>query len=280
MIVFASVDAETTYDIPLLLNYYINKGKIEDLSVKEYYDKFNNDESIIHHVMEAIDNAWVPVQLHKVTALSTVVYTGDGFDSVNMTVPPTNTPEEFEVEEDKMLRQFMNIFKSRPNLYTWNGSNFDLLLLQFRCLKYNIQCVEYWNGPRYSDYRNRYDSIHTDLSSELYNNTNGRVNLNTGSLLCGYPTKSGIGGAEAIYAYHQGKSDEISQYCEVDTILLTCVALSYNYVRAQVTEDMLSQMITFLSKSKNPLLTKEYVSQLQQPLVRMLKSFQENSEDD
>lgn len=274
-IVFFGVDAETTYDTKLLVEYYGNKGRIESKSYEQYLSELGSDKAIIEHVQAAINYEWIPVQLQAVVALSVVIWTGTDFNLIGLKVPPTKSREEFLIEEGKVLTQFMKIFEAgRPTMYTFNGMRFDSLLIQLRSMVHRIVCSSYWNGPRYNDYRSRYDQAHVDIMDELMNKTGERINLNTAVSMLGFPLKTGIGGADVPVGYHDGRTDEISSYCDVDTILLIGVVIAFKFSRGQVDESILEAFIRFINDevaNGHPLLIEDdYHVKLLGPIRNML----------
>ena len=110
-------------------------------------------------------------------------------------------------------------------LVSWNGSGFDLPVLNYRALRHGINAHHYWEVGesdrdfRYNNYLSRYHWRHIDLMDVLSGyGASGRASLDLAAQLVGLPGKLGIGGAQVWPAYRRGELAAIREYCEADVL--------------------------------------------------------------
>jgi predicted PolB exonuclease-like 3'-5' exonuclease len=135
--------------------------------------------------------------------------------------------------ESKLVQGFYRtLAKYSPNLVSWNGSGFDLQVLNYRAMVHGVQAPRFWDQGeddrdfRYNNYISRYHSRHTDLM-DLLALYNGRANAPLDQLarLCGFPGKLGMDGGQVWTAWQAGRRAEVRDYCETDVVntwLLYC----------------------------------------------------------
>ncbi|NBS99776.1 MAG: 3'-5' exonuclease [Betaproteobacteria bacterium] len=129
-------------------------------------------------------------------------------------------------DEAKLIRDFFRIIdKYSPQLVSWNGSGFDLPVLHYRALIHGLAAPRYWDMGeddrdfKFNNYISRYHQRHTDLM-DLLSLYNGRAlaPLDQVAMLCGFPGKQGMSGAQVWPAFCEGRIDDIRHYCLTDVL--------------------------------------------------------------
>ena len=168
---------------------------------------------------------FLPLHLHRVAVISMLMRDDDG-----LRVRSLDGASE---PEHKLVQGFYRtLAKYSPNLVSWNGSGFDLQVLNYRAMVHGVQAPRFWDQGeddrdfRYNNYVSRYHSRHTDLM-DLLALYNGRANAPLDQLarLCGFPGKLGMDGGQVWTAWQAGRRAEVRDYCETDVVntwLLYC----------------------------------------------------------
>ena len=167
------------------------------------------------------------LHLHRIVTISAVLRTRDQFRVWSL----GDTDSD---EQDLLQRFFSGIERYTPKLVSWNGSGFDLPVIHYRSLLYDIDASHYWeNGQndtsfRYNNYLSRYHERHTDLMDVLAAyQARANAPLDEIASLCGFPGKMGMSGARVWDAFLAGQIDAIRNYCETDVLNTYLVYLNY-----------------------------------------------------
>ena len=129
-------------------------------------------------------------------------------------------------DEAKVVAEFFRLIETyRPTLVSWNGSSFDLPVLNLRALVHGISAPAFWDQNsssdiRYNNYISRYHARHTDLMDVLaMYQARGASRLDAVAKLCGFPGKLGdMDGSQVYDAYLGGRLEDIRFYCETDVV--------------------------------------------------------------
>ena len=183
---------------------------------------------------EATGSSFLPLEQHRVVAISTVLRNDDQLQVWSLGAADST-------EDDLIRRFFSGLEKLRPTLVSWNGSGFDLPVLHYRMLKHGIASPTYWDSGeddrdfKWNNYLNRYHARHLDLMDVLsaYQGR-GRVSLEHASLLLGLPGKLGMGGEQVFDFWKNGRIAEIRAYCETDVLNTYLVWLRFQLVRGRL----------------------------------------------
>lgn len=188
---------------------------------------------------ERTDSEFLPVHLQKVVAISAVLRSGDSFKVWSL--------GDLDADEAEIIRRFFDgIDKYTPTIVTWNGSGFDLPVLNHRAMVHLIAAPRYWdNGDddrefRFNNYLSRYHYRHTDLMDVLNAyQPRGAASLDQMAQLCGLPGKLGMDGSKVWDAYQQGELKAIRDYCETDALNTYLLYLRWQVLRGTLTEKQL-----------------------------------------
>ena len=109
---------------------------------------------------------FLPLEQHRVVAISCALRKGESFTLWSVGEAATG-------EGELVQRFFDGIAKYTPDLVSWNGSGFDLPVLNYRALLWGLQAPRFWETGesetefRYNNYLQRYHWRHTDLMDVL-----------------------------------------------------------------------------------------------------------------
>lgn len=184
---------------------------------------------------EETGSSFLPLEQHRVVAIASALRSGDALQVWSVGAVDSG-------EDDLIRRFFAGLEKLRPTLVSWNGSGFDLPVLNYRMLRHGITAPTYWDtGERdrdfkWNNYLNRYHARHVDLMDVLaaYQGR-GRASLEHMALLLGLPGKLGMSGEQVFEFWKGGRLAEIRAYCETDVFNTYLVWLRFQLARGHLT---------------------------------------------
>ncbi len=156
--------------------------------------------------------------------------------------------------EAKIIQDFFKIIEKKvPQLVSWNGSGFDLPVLNYRGLRHGVVASKYWDQGeddrefKWNNYIGRYHNRHLDLM-DLLAMYSGRANAPLDALakLCGFPGKLGMDGSKVYAAYLDGQLEDIRRYCETDVMNTYLMYCRYQKMRGGFTEGEYDQEIAMV----------------------------------
>jgi len=176
------------------------------------------------------------LQLHfqKVVAIACALRDDAGFK-----IAPVGMPEDGEPE---LIRRFFDLVdKLVPQLVSWNGSGFDLPVLNHRALIHGVTAAKYWDWGdedrefKWNSYLGRYHTRHLDLMDVLaMYQPRANAGLDAMARLCGFPGKLGMDGSEVGAAIAAGRLDDVRRYCETDVMNTWLVYLRFRLLRGEL----------------------------------------------
>ena len=174
---------------------------------------------------------FLPLEQHQVVAISCALRSREGLKLWSL--------GELATPEEELLQRFFDgIEKFSPDLVSWNGSGFDLPVLNYRALRAGVRAPRFWETGdedtafRYNNYLNRFHSRHTDLMDVLSAfQSRGRVSLANMACLLGLPGKLGFDGSQVWGAFQSGDLQGIRRYCETDVLNTWLIYLRYELLR-------------------------------------------------
>jgi hypothetical protein len=178
---------------------------------------------------------FLPLEQHRVVAISCALRKGDGFTLWSV--------GETTASEGELVQRFFDgIAKFTPDLVSWNGSGFDLPVLNYRALLWGVQAPRFWETGesetefRYNNYLQRFHWRHTDLMDVLSGfSSRNRVSLANMACLLKLPGKLGFGGEQVWEAYQRGDLVGIRRYCETDVLNTYLIYLRFEQLRGRLT---------------------------------------------
>ncbi|MCH4247522.1 MAG: 3'-5' exonuclease [Acinetobacter populi] len=169
--------------------------------------------------------------LHEIVCISGLWIDQDKFQLFSW------TRENFS--EIEILQKFVGIFeKKSPILVSWNGGQFDLPVIMYRCLYHGVTAANLfeqgdWNPQkRHNNYQNRYHARHTDLMDVLASfNIRNFQKLDDVAQILGYPGKRGLSGYHVEDYVKQQQWLDLSSYCEGDVLNTWLIYLRWLLLR-------------------------------------------------
>lgn len=155
---------------------------------------------------------------HRVCAISCVLRT-------DKTLRVRSLCEPSATEAELVAAFFELIDRYTPQIVSWNGTGFDLPVLNYRALKHGISAPRFWDWGdddrdfKWNNYLSRYHTRHVDLMDVMALYTpRANAPLDDIARLCGFPGKLGMDGSKVWDAYRAGALDAIRAYCETDVM--------------------------------------------------------------
>jgi predicted PolB exonuclease-like 3'-5' exonuclease len=224
-------DIETVPDVTLGRRLYGLEGLADEEVAKAMYALRRQDSG----------GEFLPLEQHRVIAISCVLRSRDGLTVWSL--GDLGSPEAELIE-----RFFDGIERFSPDLVSWNGSGFDLPVLNYRSLLAGVQAPRYWETGdadhtfRHNNYLGRFHWRHIDLMDVLSGfQARGRVSLANVACLLGLPGKLGFSGAQVWDAYLEGDLVGIRRYCETDVLNTYLVYLRFELMRGRLTRERYAQ---------------------------------------
>jgi predicted PolB exonuclease-like 3'-5' exonuclease len=219
-------DIETVPDVSGIRGLYGLPAELPDREVAEVAFQKRRTQT---------GSDFLPPHLHKVAVISCVLRTTEGLQVFSL-----------EGQEAEIIRRFFDGIKRYvPQLVSWNGSGFDLPVLNYRALIHGIEAAQFWDTGgdnkdfRFNNYVSRYHDRHCDLMDVLamYQPRNN-VPLDQIAQLAGLPGKIGVGGAAVWETYLAGDLARIRDYCEADTANTYLLYLRFQLLRGFFSKDL------------------------------------------
>ena len=158
-----------------------------------------------------------------------------------------------QYSEAELLHKFTQIFeKKQPILVSWNGSQFDLPVLQYRCMYHGLTAANLfdhgeWDAQkRYDNYQGRYLPKHTDLMDVLSCFHHQQFQkLDFIARFMGYPGKSGLSRAHAAQFVITQQWDKLTQYAESDVLNTWLLYLRWLLLRGMIKLEQQQHWVQF-----------------------------------
>ncbi len=220
-------DIETVPDVAGLRKLYGHGSEISDSDVAQLaFDRRR----------EATGSDFLPLHLHRIVAISCALRDRDSFRVWSLGEPG-------EPERDLVKRFFDGVEKYTPQLVSWNGSGFDLPVLNYRALIHGVNAARFWDMGeddrdfKWNNYISRYHSRHLDLMDVLaMYQGRGNAPLDQMAQLLGLPGKLGMDGSKVWEAFLQGHIAAIRNYCETDVANTYVLYQRFQLVRGALNE--------------------------------------------
>jgi len=186
---------------------------------------------------QATGSDFLPAHVQRIVAISCVMRSDEGIRAWSL-----GTSQDSE--RDIVQRFFDGIEKYTPQLVSWNGSTFDLPVLQYRAFIRGVQGACYWDTGdndrefKFNNYLSRFHSRHIDLMDVLAAYSNRAwAPLDEMAQLCGLPGKLGMDGSQVYPAYKRGELAGIRAYCETDVANTYLLFLRFQLIRGALDRD-------------------------------------------
>ena len=200
-------------------------------------DQSVDDAGVLDWFMQrrrtATGSDFAPCHLQRVVAIACALR-----DEAGLRVWSIGDPADSEPE---LIRRFFDgIEKYTPQLVSWNGSGFDLPVLNHRALIHGVTASKYWDWGdddrefRYNNYLARFHTRHLDLMDVIAQyQPRASAGLDAIARLCGFPGKLGMGGSEVGAAIAAGRIQDVRSYCECDVLNTYLVYQRFRLMRGE-----------------------------------------------
>ena len=210
-------------------------------------------EIAFHERRAKTGSDFMPLHLQKVVAISCTMRSDvAGKASFN----DWSIGKAGDDEKELIQRFYDGIEKFTPTLVSWNGSGFDLPVLNYRGLMHGVTAARFWDQGeddrefKWNNYISRYHARHTDLMDLLaMYQPRGAAPLDALAKLCGFPGKLGMDGSAVWGAYQEGKFADIRNYCETDVVNTYLVWLRFQKLRGVLDEAEHAREVALVRKT-------------------------------
>jgi predicted PolB exonuclease-like 3'-5' exonuclease len=183
---------------------------------------------------QATGSDFLPAHVQRVVAISCVMRSDEGIRAWSLGAVQDS-------ERDIVQRFFDGIERYTPQLVSWNGSSFDLPVLQYRALIHKVGGCCYWDlGDnnrefRFNNYLSRFHTRHLDLMDVMAGYQNRAwAPLDEIAQLCGLPGKMGMDGSQVHAAFKRGEIEAIRNYCETDVANTYLIFQRFQLIRGVI----------------------------------------------
>jgi predicted PolB exonuclease-like 3'-5' exonuclease len=145
-------------------------------------------------------------------------------------------------DEEEGLKQLFDTLSTYKDfgLIHHNGRGFDLPLLTYRAMKFNLQMPVRMN---HYDIRYRFSKVNIDLMDEFSNyGASSYPKLKHLGHLIDVPFKQTAEGNEVLAMYRDGKLGEIEHYCYEDVMATYIVWLRMKYTVGDITSEIFENL--------------------------------------
>ncbi|HET6801899.1 MAG TPA: 3'-5' exonuclease [Casimicrobiaceae bacterium] len=218
-------DIETVPDVAGIRRIHAIGDKVDDAGVLAWFSQRRRATA---------GTDFAPIHLQKVVAIGCALR-----DAAGLRIWSVGDPGDPEPE---LIRRFFDgIEKYSPQLVSWNGSGFDLPVLNHRALIHGICASRYWDWGdddrefRFNNYLARFHTRHLDVMDVVAQyQPRAAASLDAMARLCGFPGKLGMDGADVANAIAAGRIDDVRSYCECDVLNTYLLYQRFRLMRGEV----------------------------------------------
>jgi len=218
-------DIETVPDVDGIRRIHDIGSGVDDAGVLDWF---------VQRRRAASGSDFLPVHLQKVVAIACALRDENGLRIWSI-------GDAADAEPELIRRFFDGIERYTPQLVSWNGSGFDLPVLNHRALIHGVTAARYWDWGdddrdfRFNNYLARFHTRHLDVMDVVaqYQPRAG-ASLDAIARLCGFPGKLGMDGAQVSTAVAAGRLHEVRSYCECDVMNTFLVYQRFRLMRGEI----------------------------------------------
>jgi hypothetical protein len=218
-------DIETVPDVAGIRRIHDIAANVDDQGVLDWFAQRRR---------AATGSDFTPLHLQQVVAIACALR-----DTAGIRVWSIGEPGDPEPE---LIRRFFDgIEKYTPQLVSWNGSGFDLPVLNHRALIHGVTAAKYWDWGdddrefKFNNYLSRFHTRHLDLMDVLAQlQPRAGAGLDAIARLCGFPGKLGMDGSEVAASIAAGRIHDVRAYCECDVLNTYLVYQRFRLIRGEI----------------------------------------------
>jgi len=216
------------------------------------------DDDIVHsaltqyHIDNANGNSFLRQPFWSVACISYIEADCiEDRDGIWYQVSNIKSAGDVKSSEKDLILGFSNYcLKNRPRLVTFNGKIFDIPVLKYRAMYYEIQFS--WFYQQTSQYDKGYadkwgDKDNFDLI-DFYKPASGGLKMSELCSAFGIPAKTTTNGSQVYDMYKDGKISEIRNYCEEDALATFILFVISEYHKGLINKDGYEKSLISLFK--------------------------------
>ncbi len=216
-------DIETIPDFDFIRAILDDSDSTEDELMEKASEELTRNQS-----------GFLPPMYHRI-----VSWVGLWIENSGMPVSKVSWHGENELEGLNKIFDTLLTYKDF-GLIHHNGRGFDLPLLSYRAMKYNLQMPVRLN---HYDIRYRFSKANTDLMDEFSNyGASSYPKLKHLGLLIDVPFKQTAEGNEVLELYRSGELEKIEHYCYEDVMATYIVWLRFKFTVGDISEEVFTNL--------------------------------------
>lgn len=216
-------DIETIPDFDFIRAILDDSDSTEDELMEKASEELTRNQS-----------GFLPPMYHRI-----VSWVGLWIENSGMPVSKVSWHGENELEGLNKIFDTLLTYKDF-GLIHHNGRGFDLPLLSYRAMKYNLQMPVRLN---HYDIRYRFSKANTDLMDEFSNyGASSYPKLKHLGLLIDVPFKQTAEGNEVLDLYRSGELEKIEHYCYEDVMATYIVWLRFKFTVGDISEEVFTNL--------------------------------------
>ncbi len=201
------------------------------------------------------------LHVQKIIALTMLHRTGEGCSIETYALP--------EDSEEEALRRFFALLHFNPTLLSWNANQFELPLIQYRSLLYNLDARVYWTHyhtgvHQHPAWGERHIALSPVFSCYQANNT---APLGEIAGMLGLPIFSSLTQEQVWQHYLRQEMAAVRNDCELDALRMYCIYMRFQRLRGELSDtayDIECQSMQKILKSTGQKSFQEYLQHWQQ----------------
>ncbi|PNK60371.1 3'-5' exonuclease [Psychrobacter sp. FDAARGOS_221] len=204
-------DVETVADIDGARRIYPELASLNDQDALTALTSLRTQEA---------GHDFMRLPLHRIVCISVLYIKSGQFSLFSLTAD--------EHSEKEILATFFRAFndlQSLPQLVSWNGSGFDIPVIIYRAMQYDLsvpllfETGDRIHSMRFDNYVSRYHDRHLDLMDRFSQyGSSRRESMNLVASLYGLPGKTDIDGSMVGDLVQREQWHELALYCESDAL--------------------------------------------------------------
>lgn len=192
-------------------------------------------------------NSFPRQMFHKPVSISILladIIKQDGFEYYK--INKIGTISAIDNTEQEMVEKFFDyLCKHLPRIVSYNGRTFDLPVMKYRAMKYNLSLQQLFKvGDKWNNYQYKGAfNWHCDLLDALSDcGASCRCKMNEVCSILSIPGKIGVDGSKVAEMYDEGFLKQIDNYCETDVLNTYLIYLNYMLMTGDISKDLFFQM--------------------------------------
>lgn len=201
--------------------------------------QLNDDDTLAALTSLRIQEAghdFMRLPLHRIVCISALYIKEGNFSLFSLTADT--------MSEQEIISTFFRAFKdinNLPQLVSWNGSGFDIPVLIYRAMQYDVTVPLLFeqgdriNNMRFNNYVNRFHTRHLDLMDRFSQYGGSRhESMDVVATLYGFPGKTCITGNMVGELARNDEWDKVSIYCESDVLNTWLIYLRWQRLTGKI----------------------------------------------